>query len=89
VDRRAATASWAKKKGKTATNIGIFLAIGACFAPMAALTAFLITYGEYVRHKLPARVLWREALGSAGLAFAVFLLGPPFLWFALSLGARR
>ena len=50
----------------------IALAVGGLFAPLGALTAGIITYREYSRHRLePGRAIG-EALRSA--AFALLIL---------------
>lgn len=52
----------------------ITLVVGLVFAPLAALMAFLITYGEY-QHHYPDKVMPRKlALEAAAGTFIFFLI---------------
>ena len=44
------------------------------FSPIAALMAFLITYGEFSHHYPDRRPVFREALRTAVFTLTVFLL---------------
>lgn len=50
------------------------LLIGIFFGIVAALTAFLIIYSEFQRHRLAPWRLWKEALSGASVAFVVFVV---------------
>ena len=52
----------------------LFGIIGLVFGSLGALAAFLITYGEYEKHKLPRSSLLSEAFKSAIFAFVFFVL---------------
>jgi len=52
--------------------ITIFL-IGLIFSVLAAISAFIITYREYLHHYLDKRDTFRTAMKSAIFAFLVFL----------------
>lgn len=60
-----------------------FLFLGVEFGSLAALSAFLIMWGEYERHQLETRKLWEICLQSALMAFLLFVsltLLVGFLW---------
>lgn len=62
----------------------IALAVGGLFAPLGALTAGVITYREYRRHRLePGRAI-REALRSAAFALLVLLASMGALGWVMS-----
>ena len=52
----------------------IFLIVGSFLAPLAALSAYLITYDEYQHHYPDKRRVRRAALQAAGVAFIFFVL---------------
>jgi len=54
-------------------TLTIWLMIGLMFAPIGAIMAALITYGEYSQHRLPKGRVLREVLISAVFAFLVLL----------------
>lgn len=49
------------------------LVIGGVFSTLAALCAFLITYGEYLKHYPDRRKPFLMAVKTALAAFAVFM----------------
>ena len=51
---------------------GSFLIIGSAAGVFAGLMAFIITYGEYVRHYSGKSMPLRFACEAAGFAFFVF-----------------
>jgi small neutral amino acid transporter SnatA (MarC family) len=59
----------------------IFLVIGLVFSPLAAMCAFIITYGEYSHHyptkKEPLKLAWEAAIFTF-IVFMVFILGAGF-----------
>lgn len=48
--------------------------IGLVFGLLAGLSAFLITYDEWQKHKYTGWELWREPLHRAVFAFSFFFL---------------
>ncbi len=54
--------------------LSLLLLTGILFGSVAAVMAFLIVYSEYQKHRLTRLRLWKEALGSALVAFIVFLI---------------
>jgi len=54
-------------------NIAVFL-IGALFSPIAAIMAYLITYGAYRHHYAENRLVIKNALISAFITLSVFLV---------------
>lgn len=54
--------------------LGLFLAIGLIFGPLAGLAAFLITYEEYSHHGFERGRLIRESLGAAVYAACVMVI---------------
>lgn len=54
--------------------IRLFALIGATFGSLAALMAFLITWNELQKHKLPARRLAAESMRTAVFTFVLFFV---------------
>jgi len=50
----------------------IALLIGIIFAPLAAATAFIITYGEYTHHYSDRKMPLKLATEAATMTFIVF-----------------
>jgi len=50
------------------------IVIGIVFSFLAAVSAFVITWREYERHKFTGKRLFKEAIYSAIFTFIVFLL---------------
>jgi hypothetical protein len=50
------------------------LVIGGVFSTLAALSAFLITYGEYLKHYPDRRKPFLMAVKTSLAAFAVFMV---------------
>lgn len=62
-------------------TVVIALAVGGLFAPFGALSAGIITFREYSRHRLEPGRAAREALRSAAFALLFFLtLSAAFGW---------
>ena len=55
------------------TMLPLSFLIGLVFGFLAGLIAFLITYGEWQKHKFTGWQLWREALLSGSFTFVFFL----------------
>jgi len=54
--------------------VRLFVVIGLCFSPLAALAAFLITYREYAHHYSSKGPPLKHGLQAALLAFVVFMV---------------
>ncbi len=52
----------------------LFLLLGLVFGSLGALAAFLITYGEREKHRLPKSRILGEACQAAIFAFFFFVL---------------
>jgi hypothetical protein len=63
----------------------IFLIVGSFLAPLAALSAYLITYDEYQHHYPDKKRVRRAALQAAGVAFIFFITLSAALGFFLDL----
>ena len=50
------------------------IVIGIVFSSLAAVSAFVITWREYERHKFTGKRLFKETFQSAIFTFIVFLL---------------
>jgi hypothetical protein len=57
---------------KELTNI--IFSIAAILSPLAAVTAFLITYEEYAQHYSDKRDVLKTALEAGGFTFVFFLV---------------
>ena len=66
-------ASREKWKGREIGSVGLWLAIGAVFAPFGGLMAGIITYQEYRKHRLEPGRACGEAARAALFAFLVLL----------------
>jgi len=52
----------------------LVITIGLVFSSLAALMAFLITYGEYSRHFMAKRRALKISLETASVVFAIFIV---------------
>lgn len=52
----------------------IFLIVGSLLSPLAALSAYLITYNEYQHHYPDKKRVRRAALQAAGVTFLFFVV---------------
>ncbi|HEY8904778.1 MAG TPA: hypothetical protein VIM63_01950 [Rhodoferax sp.] len=59
------------------------LMMGLAFGGLAAMFAFVITFGAYLRQQLPVGRIWRESLVMAGMAFVIFLVSTLALGYVL------
>ena len=50
------------------------IVVGTVFGFLAALTAFVITYHEYEKHKFTGKRLFMQAFQAAIFTFVIFLL---------------
>ena len=62
----------------------VALIIGLIFSPIAAVMAFLITYGEYSRHNLGKKQQFKIAIQTALFILAVFIILAVGIGFFLS-----
>jgi hypothetical protein len=52
--------------------LATWIILGIFFGSSAALSAYIITYREYERHKMQRQLLIRHSLSSACIAFLFF-----------------
>lgn len=67
--------------------LGAWLAVGVFFGVLAAACAFIITYQEYAKHKLPQRKVIAHSLSTAIVAFVFFVIIAVVAGMTVRLGA--